>query len=190
MSRYWYKRRRYNKNPDQLTFPLLVILAMAIAYPPVRQIIASIWYIYAFAILVIVVIFANNIYHRYKLSKAGIYQVDWMSGADFESFLKTLFSNLGYKVKHVGRIGDLGSDLIIEMDGVRTAVQAKRWKGNVGPNAVREVYTVIRPRNCTLGMVVTNSFYTKEAIYLAKQNNIALWDRNDLVNNILKSQKN
>jgi restriction system protein len=162
---------------------------MAIAYPPVRQIIASVWYIYAFAILILVIFVAFKLYHQYKLSKAGISEVDKMSGQDFEMFLYSLFSKLGYKVQHTGKIGDLGSDLIIEMDGIRTAVQAKRWKGNIGPDAVREVNTVIKPRNCTLGMVVTNSFYTNEAEYLAKQNNIALWDRNDLVNNILKSRE-
>jgi restriction system protein len=135
------------------------------------------------------IIIGIKIYHRYKLSKAGISEVDKMSGTDFEMFLSSLFNKLGYKVQHTGKIGDLGSDLIIEMGGVKIAVQAKRYTGNVGPDAVREVNTVMRPRNCTLGMVVTNSYYTNEAKYLAKQNNITLWDRNDLVNNILKTQK-
>jgi len=135
------------------------------------------------------VIIASKIYHYRRLSKAGIYEVDKMSGTDFEIFLSSLFSKLGYKVQHTGKTGDLGSDLVIEMGGARIAVQAKRYEGNVGPDAVREVNTVMRPRNCASGMVVTNSYYTSEAKYLAKQNNIALWNRNDLVNNILKSQK-
>lgn len=148
----------------------------------------TVWYLYAFALLAITVIGASKLYHQYKLSKAGIYEVDKMSGQDFENFLMSLFQRLGYKVQHTGKTGDLGSDLIIEMDGIRTAVQAKRYKQRVGPDAIREVNTVIKPRNCTLGMVVTNSYYTNEAEYLAKQNNIVLWDRNDLVNNILKSR--
>ena len=164
------------------------MLVLSVFYPPIRQSVISVWYLYAFAIVVIAVIGANKIYHQYKLSKAGIYEVDKMSGQDFENFLMSLFQRLGYKVQNTGKTGDLGSDLIIEMDGIRTAVQAKRYKQRVGPDAVREVNTVIKPRNCTLGMVVTNSFYTNEAEYLAKQNNIALWDRNDLVNNILKSR--
>jgi len=190
VSRYWRRRKSYNSgHPEDFIFLLLVVLVLSIFYPPIRQAVASVWYIYAFAILVIGVIVVNKIYRQYKLSKAGIYEVDKMSGTDFEMFLSGLFSKLGYKVQHTGRIGDLGSDLIIEKGGVRIAVQAKRYKENVGPDAIREVNTVIRPRNCTLGMVVTNSYYTNEAKYLAKQNDITLWDRDDLVNNILKAQK-
>ena len=43
--------------------------------------------------------------------------------------------------------------------------------------------------NCQFGMVVTNNYYTKMAKEKAKKLNITLWDRNDLINNILKSQK-
>jgi restriction system protein len=190
MSRNWRKRKRYNSGrPEDLVFLLLVTLVLSIIYPPIRQVVISFWYIYAFAILGIGIIVAIKIYHQYQLSKAGIYEVDKMSGTDFEMFLVSLFSKLGYKAQHTGKTGDLGSDLVIEMGGVKIAVQAKRYTGNVGPDAVREVNTVMRPRNCTLGMVVTNRYYTNEAKYLAKQNNIALWDRNDLVSNILKSQK-
>jgi len=190
MSRSWRKHKRYNSGrPEDLIFLLLVTLVLSIIYPPIRQVIISFWYIYTFGILGIGIIVAIKIYHQYQLSKAGIYEVDKMSGTDFEMFLVSLFSKLGYKAQHTGETGDLGSDLIIEMGGVKIAVQAKRYTGNVGPDAVREVNTVMRPRNCTLGMVVTNSYYTDEAKYLAKQNNIALWDRNDLVSNILKSQK-
>jgi restriction system protein len=190
MSRYW-RRHRSNKSakPEDLIALLLFILILSVFYPPIRPAIMSVWYIYAFAILALGVWIGYKIYRLRKLSKAGIYEVDKMSGTDFEMFLSSLFSKLGYRVEHTGKIGDWGSDLIIEQDGVKIAVQAKRYQGNVGPDAVREVNTVMKPRNCTLGMVVTNSFYTQEAKMLAKSNNIALWDRNDLVNNILKAQK-
>jgi restriction system protein len=190
MSRYWHKRRKYNSGrPDDIIFLLLFVLILSIFYPPIRPVIYSVWYIYVFAVLIIVAMIGYKIYHYQKLSKAGIFEIDKMNGTDFEIFLTSLFSKLGYKVQHVGRIGDYGADLIIEMNGLRIAVQAKRYKDNVGPDAVREVNTVIKPRNCSQGMVVTNSFYTQEAIFLAKSNNITLWNRNDLVNNILKTQK-
>ena len=189
MSKYWYKRRYKRQKPEDFVFLLLAILVLSIFYPPIHQAVMSIWYIYAFAIVIIVAMLGYKIYHYQKLSKAGIYEIDKMSGTDFELFLTSLFSKQGYKVQHVGKIGDYGVDLIVEVNGIRTAVQAKRYKSNVGPDAVREVNTVIKPRNCSQGMVVTNSFYTQEARFLAKSNNIALWDRNDLVDNILKTQK-
>ena len=190
MSRYWHRRRRSRRpQPEEFVLVLVAMVALAIYSPQSRAIFMSFWYIYFFAIIGLGLFVASKIYHQYKLSKAGIYEVDKMSGQDFEMFLSSLFSKLGYNVQHTGKTGDFGSDLILEMDGIRIAVQAKRYKENVGPDAVREVTTVLRPRNCTLGMVVTNSYYTDEAKFLAKENNIALWNRNDLVNNILKTQK-
>jgi restriction system protein len=184
--RYWHRRR---KKPEDFATLLIAVLILSIFLPPVRQVITSSWYLYAILIIVLLFSVAIRINHRIKLSKAGIYEVDKMSGTDFEIFLSDLFSKLGYKTQRVGHSGDLGSDLILEMDGIRIALQAKRYKEQVGPDAVREVNTVLRPRNCTLGMVVTNSFYTDEAKYLARENNITLWDRNDLINNILRSKK-
>lgn len=187
MSRYWYGRRRSKSvRIEDFIFLLLLVLIAAIFYPPARPIIASMWYVYAFAIVIIGIAIGIKIHHQYKLSKAGIYEIDKMSGTDFEMFLTSLFTKLGYKVVHTGTIGDWGSDLILEKDGVKIAVQAKRYQGSVGPDAVREVNTVIKPRNCTNGMVITNSYYTEEAKMLAKANNITLWNRDDLVNTILK----
>lgn len=188
MSRYRYRRSRPPK-PEELVILLVVLMVLAIIFPQVRQSVISLWYFYAPLILGFGIYIAYKLYHRYKINKADIRGVDEMSGTDFEMYLTNLFSKLGYKVEHTGKIGDLGSDLVIEMGGIRIAVQAKRYKGNIGPDAIREVNTVMKPRKCTLGIVVTNSYYTDEAKYLAKQNNVALWDRDDLINNILKSQK-
>lgn len=192
MSNYsnWYGYRRgRNVKPEDFFGLLLILLILSFFYPPLKPVIASLWYVYILSILVLLVFVVKRFLYLQKLSKAGIYKVDQMTGKDFEMFLHELFSRLGYKVIHTGRIGDLGSDLIIEKDGIRMAVQAKRYRRHVGPDAVREVTTVIKPRDCKFGMVVTNSFYTREARVLAKSNNITLWDRNNLVNNIIKSQK-
>ena len=43
--------------------------------------------------------------------------------------------------------------------------------------------------SCSKAMVVTNSFYTKPAIELAKANDVQLWDRNDLVKALLSVKK-
>ncbi len=190
MSRYWHRRRRSRKpQPEELVLVLIAMVVLAIYSPQAQTIFLQFWYIYFFAAVILISIFIKKQYEQYKLSKSGIYEVDGMSGTDFEFFLSSLFSKLGYKVQHTGKVGDLGSDLIIEMGGIKIAVQAKRYKENVGPDAIREVNAVVKPLNCTMGMVVTNSFYTNEAIYLAKENNVTLWDRNDLVDNILVSQK-
>lgn len=144
-------------------------------------------------ILIVVVITAIKIgfrlYRIHRLSKAGMIEIDKMSGSDFELYLISLFSKLGYHVEHIGKTGDYGSDLVIEKDGKRIAVQAKRYANHVGEDAVREAYSVKNLRRCTEAMVVTNSYFTTMAKTLAQSNNVALWNRDDLVNTILKLQK-
>ena len=58
------------------------------------------------------------LFQQYRYRKSGIYEVDRMSGEDFEQFLMGLFQRLGYKTEHIGKLGDYGGDLIIEKDGI------------------------------------------------------------------------
>lgn len=77
-----------------------------------------------------------------KLAGSGIYEIDKMSGKEFEDRLVILFRRKGYIVTHTGRsTGDYGVDLVIEKDGIKTAVQAKRHKRLIGEDAVREVFS-------------------------------------------------
>lgn len=147
------------------------------------------WWIWTAIAVIILLQLITAIFIWIKLSKSGIREVDTMSGDVFENYLLTLFFKLGYKVQLVGsHAGDYGTDLIIEKDGVRTAVQAKRWKGVVGIKAVQEVYGSLKLRNCTKALIVTNNFFTRQAQELARANGVELWDRYILVNKILESR--
>ena len=44
------------------------------------------------------------------------------------SLLEVLFGKLGYRVENTRYAGDYGEDLVIAKDGIRTVVQAKRYK--------------------------------------------------------------
>lgn len=126
-----------------------------------------------------------------RFSKADIYMVDKMSGEEFESFLENLFIKMGYLVTHTGSSSkfqsDFGADLIIEKDSIKTAVQAKRWKGNVTEKSVQEVVTAKAVYGCANAMVVTNSYFSKHALNLADANKVVLWDRNKLTSEILRT---
>ena len=189
MSRYWHSRRRKGDDLEKMVMLLVLMAGAAIISPQARPIIASFWYVYVFAGAIVVFVIAKGMYHRYRLSKAGMDEIDKMSETDFEIYLATLFTKLGYSVQHTGKTGDYGSDLVIVKNGFRTAVQAKRYVNHVGPDAVREVVTVLKLRNCSSGMVITNNYFTDEAKTLARVNNITLWNRDDLVNAILKTAK-
>jgi restriction system protein len=113
-----------------------------------------------------------------------------MDGATFERYLQTLFRRHGYRVEHFGATrGDYGGDLLIEKNGTRTLVQAKRYSKNVGLAAVQQAVTAKAMYECTQAMVVTNSGYTQQARKLAAANTVQLVAREELVRMILRTPK-
>lgn len=121
-----------------------------------------------------------------NFSKLKLHEVDAMSGVDFEIFLRDYFTSQGYSVKMTPTSNDYGADLLLYRKGDSVAVQAKRYNGKVGNKAVQEVTGAIGYYNTKRGMVITNSYYTKNAVNLANANNIMLWDREDIKAKILR----
>lgn len=121
-----------------------------------------------------------------KLRKCGIYEIDRMGGRVFEEYLHALFESLDFKVKLTDYVKDFGADLVISKDGFRTIVQAKRYKSKVGIKAVQEAVAAKGKYNAHYAMVITNSFYTKAAIELARANKVILWNRHKLVDALSK----
>ena len=73
--------------------------------------------------------------------------------------------------------------------GAKIAVQAKRWNRKIGNKAIQEVVASAGHYRCQQSMVVTNSFFTKPAIELARDNKVELWDRNRLVSALLEARE-
>lgn len=104
-----------------------------------------------------------------------------MNGSEFELALAELFELLGYEVELIGGF-DKGADLVITKDCERTGVQAKRYSGSVGIAAVRQLIDGMKRYECARGLVVTNSFFTEQAIECAEAWDVDLWDRRELAN--------
>src|SRR5699024_4993611 len=87
---------------------------------------------------------------------------------------------------------DFGADFILKKGSHKIVVQAKRYgyKKNVSIGAIQEVFASQRYHNANESWVITNSFFTKSAIKLAKPCNVVLKNRYDLVDWILKIQPN
>lgn len=125
-----------------------------------------------------------------RLSRAGMFEIDRMSGHDFEAKLALMFRSLGYRAEIVGSNGgDYGGDLVVSKDGTRTVVQAKCWKKNVGVKAIQEAVAAKAMYRAEEAMVVTNSRFTKQAHELARKNRVKLWGRDELVVALLTGQK-
>ncbi len=149
------------------------------------SIIPSLWPLWILLLLSILI----KGFQYWRLVKSGMLEIDKMPGEDFEKRLAILFGNLGYKVQHTGRIGDYGIDLVIEKDGIRTAVQAKCYKRErVGLSAIQQVYAGKNEYGCSEALVVTNSHFTTQAVQLAKVNNVRLWSRRYLIKILLNEK--
>ena len=103
-----------------------------------------------------------------------------MTGEEFENLLKAHFEDIGYKVELTPKSNDYGADLVLKDNREKIVVQAKRYKNKVGNKAVQEIVSAKPFYSADKAMVVTNSFYTKNATNLARANDVILWNRKDL----------
>lgn len=113
---------------------------------------------------------------------------DSMDGHQFEHFCAEILKNNGYENLNVTRgSGDQGIDIIAFRDGIKYGIQCKCYSSDIGNKAVQEVFAGKTFYECHIGVVLTNQFFTKSAIDLAKKNGIILWDRKKLLELIKKA---
>ena len=139
------------------------------------------WIIFACVITAIVFFLLYYCITRLQRKKRmRPHPVDEMEGIEFEHFLAKHFESQGFTVTVTQPGHDFGADLIIERDGVKTAVQAKRYEANISISAVQEVFTAAAYYDCDNSLVITNSYYTASAKTLAEKIGVELWDRDVL----------
>ena len=88
--------------------------------------------------------------------------IDWFQ---FKQLVALVYRKQGYAVSRRGGANpDGGIDLVIEMNGTRTAVQCKHWKTwNVGVKAVREFLGALTDAGIQRGLFITLGGYTGDA---------------------------
>jgi restriction system protein len=67
----------------------------------------------------------------------------------------------------------------------KIAVQAKRYSDKVGLHAVQEVVGAMAHYQCNIAIVVTNNYFTRACKKLAKSNDVSLWNREELIEEII-----
>ena len=108
-------------------------------------------------------------------------QLDHLTGPEFEQRLAILFRHQGYCVELTKGSGDQGTDLLLSNGNIRIAVQAKRYTARVGNGAIQELLGGMLFYNCSQGIVVTTSDFTRSAKELAaKANGVEIWGRSAL----------
>ncbi len=111
----------------------------------------------------------------------SIYYVDNMNGHVFEYFCADMLIKLGYtKVRVTKASGDNGVDIFAEHNGTTYAIQCKRYAQKVGNKAVQEAFSGACYYRCQQAIVITNNYFTDQAIVTARNLGVILWDRNFL----------
>lgn len=100
-------------------------------------------------------------------------------GPEFEQYCANLLLLSGFSNVQVTPIsGDFGIDILAEKEKLIYAVQCKLYSSPVGVGAVQEAYTGKSYYGADIGVVMSNSNFTRQAQELADAIGILLWDGN------------
>src|SRR5438067_1415651 len=157
--------------------------------PDLTHLLTVLWPLWALVGVVLATRLAQVLWAQRRLRRSGIREIDEMDGLTFERRLALLFRGLGYGVEITGSArGDYGCDLLVTRGGERAVVQAKRRCKPVGIKAVQEATAACPHYKPNRAYVVTNSAFTPQARKLAAANKVELWDREELVRQLLRSK--
>lgn len=113
-----------------------------------------------------------------RARRGRLCDMDLMEGHEFEHYCADLLRQVGFLEVEVTRgSGDYGVDILAELGGVTYAFQCKRYDGPVGIKAVQEVYAGRDYYDRMVGVVMTNQYFTRPAVEVARKLKILLWDR-------------
>lgn len=153
-----------------------------VVYPPVHS---SLDYItYAKKI--------SKLLDSYSSEHSDAVDVEKMTGNDFELHCAVILKDAGWIVLHRGKTGDQGVDLIAELNGLKVAIQCKRYAGAVGNTAVQEVFAGRGYEECNMAVVVSNARFTTSALQLAQTLKVLLIDISELgqLHSLIRATKN
>ena len=109
-----------------------------------------------------------------------------ISGLDFEKQIAAELNKNGFLATLTKNSADYGVDLILEIASKRIAIQCKHYSGVVGNSAVQEVYSGMKYYSLDMAIVLTDSYFSKNARYLAEKCNVILIDK-DHIQRFLKN---
>jgi restriction system protein len=176
------KRRRQQKSPDIFVIVLILLVALSgigLSASSVKNLLFPAVCVLIVAALVFGYFFFKLARQRSVLRKLTLTNIDVLPGLEFERWVGEQLRIRGFKIRFTPN-NDYGVDIIAVKDGVRTAVQVKRYKRRLDQKPVREAVAGMIVYKCTKSMVVTNSTFTDAARTLARSNKCELIDRRKL----------
>lgn len=115
-----------------------------------------------------------------QTSDVEFIDVSDMTPIEYEHYCADILREQGWEARVTQGSGDQGVDVIAEKNGIKIAVQCKKYSSPVGNKAVQEVTAGKGFYGADYGMVVTNNTYTASAKQLANSQLIFLLHHDDL----------
>jgi HJR/Mrr/RecB family endonuclease len=170
----------------ELAFPLLMLLfAAAWAHRSLVPKVGHCLLLAGFAsgtiyVAMLIIKLAKRIRSWRGYGSPTLLDIDNMTGLEFERYVAQMLRKHGYNQVRLTEKYDLGVDIIACKDGITWGVQAKRYSGLVGADAVRQAVTALPVYHCDKAMVITNSLFSGPAQTLAVANGCTLIDQGGL----------
>jgi HJR/Mrr/RecB family endonuclease len=189
------RRRRKSKQDDRVLPILIVVMPLLLVIISLFQSVNT----QAGILLIVLFLFIPSTFAFFALRRSWtraqelhalkLADVDMMPGHTFEHYIAQVMEHQGYKTNATKGSGDLGVDIVAQKDGVRYAVQCKRYGSNISRTAISDAVAGKQHYDCTHAMVVTNQYFTPGAVELATSTQCILIDRITLATWVTHFQK-
>lgn|GEM_PF-6642617 len=180
------KKSKRNKLIDQLcslgaAVTMIITMLLVIKYHYNWKMVMVTMLPFLFGLVLIVFVITRVIKAR-KIAKAMVTEdYDTMSGEDFEEFCANILRGNGFiNVEVTKASGDHGIDVLGTKDGLKYAIQCKRYSRPVGNKAVQEAYSGKDIYKADVAVVMSNMDFTPQAIEDARKLKVELWNRDKI----------
>ncbi|MCR4874726.1 MAG: restriction endonuclease [Clostridia bacterium] len=124
----------------------------------------------------------QEINRQKQMESIGFNNVDNMSPYEFEEWIACLMRSYGYNAYTTKKSQDFGVDIIAESGPTKIAIQAKKYSGAVGVEAVQQIASGKQFYDCTEAWIMTTSqSFTQSAWEMAKKLDVKLFNRDCMI---------
>lgn len=118
--------------------------------------------------------------HRMHIEGDGDFNLV-KTGTEYEKFVCGIFRRQGCSCKRVGKSGDYGADILVDVGSGTLVIQCKFYSTPVGYEAIQQVYAAKTIYKGTWCCVVSNATFTRQAIDGGRKLGVKLLSHIDIV---------
>lgn len=147
------------------------------------------WYIVPIITISLAGKICFDYWREHKLHRSSINDIDSKEIGNFITHLTNIIVRLGYVIEWVKYKDNHEFNMVAVKDGVNVMIRAIRNEGKIGWKPIQESLNVMKFHGCHILIMVTNKHFTFRAKEFATLNGAVLWDREELVKNLLDTKE-